>query len=231
MSNLFYNQTNVIIGKLIISEKLKKQIDYMHIKNPGTEWSGVLYYKLKKKSIPIEIIAIGMIPMNIGSVTFTTYENDSKTLNGFKHYKDARYFGMIHSHHNMAAKPSSQDLEEMVENNKYISPYLFVIVNNKSEYYASLVINTTMKSKLNHRIFKKNVNEDKIIRMSSLFDLDIVNGKDNIDEFFVNYLSEINKPKKSNKQKLIQNEYTYPGKYYNKSLFENAMEEGEFLYP
>ena len=66
------------VGKIIISNRLKQKIDYLHNKVGKLEWSGVLFYKLVSGKISemkdIVFEAVELYPLDIGSSALTTFE-------------------------------------------------------------------------------------------------------------------------------------------------------------
>ena len=137
-------------GKLIIRENVKKKIDIIHRTFGNLEWSGVVFYNKLEGSIsdPSTYVAevVDIYPMNKGTAGYTEFTFDGEQLLEMADRVDAYMTsrtGLIHSHHNMRAYFSGEDLDELhtnVENySKNGSYYLSLIVNFKEEYVAKIV--------------------------------------------------------------------------------------------
>lgn len=130
------------VVNIILSDKVWNKIQFL-CKNINTvEWSGCIIYDIKgrlDKPESLEITVLDLIPLDKGSVGFTSYHFDERVLkfmieNDYLEYK----IGHIHSHHNMKTFFSGTDLEEVNENSEHIKPYLSIIVNNAHEFSAKL---------------------------------------------------------------------------------------------
>lgn len=93
------------IGKIIITDRLKKQINYYHKENPGKEWSGILFFKHTGGNIEdlknIEFTATDAYIMDIGSETFTKFEMDKEIVKAYDVIGDENLeslTGLVHSH-------------------------------------------------------------------------------------------------------------------------------------
>jgi hypothetical protein len=93
------------VGKIIILDELKAQIDYYHKRFPGKEWSGVLFFKQVSGDFEtlsnLEFIATNVYLMDIGNSSYTSFENDGDIIDAFDAINDSEYeslMGFIHSH-------------------------------------------------------------------------------------------------------------------------------------
>lgn len=140
---------NFKTGALIkIMPTLKDQIDYLHQMIGNKEWSGILFYLVKKGNInnidKVTIEAWYIMPLNIGSAIFTEYDPDEAALDAFEMFKGVEDMerGTIHTHHNMAAFFSSTDTEDLLEKvaDGSHSYYLSLIVNVQETYVAKIAV-------------------------------------------------------------------------------------------
>jgi hypothetical protein len=138
------------VGKLIIRENVKKKIDIIHKTFGNLEWSGVLFYNKLEGSIsdPSTYVAevVDIYPMNKGTAGYTEFNFEGEELLTMADRVDAYMTsrtGLVHSHHNMRAWFSGEDLDELhtnVENySKNGSYYLSLIVNFEEKYVAKIV--------------------------------------------------------------------------------------------
>lgn len=138
------------VGKLIIRENVKKKIDIIHKTFGNLEWSGVLFYNKLEGSIsdPSTYVAevVDIYPMNKGTSGYTEFNFEGEELLTMADRVDAYMTsrtGLVHSHHNMKAFFSGEDLDELhtnVENySKNGSYYLSLIVNFEEKYVAKIV--------------------------------------------------------------------------------------------
>jgi len=132
------------IGKIIVTKRLQKYIDYLHYKVGATEWSGVLFYKLTSGNIKemkdLVFTADFLYPMDIGSATYTEFDFSGEVVNAYDINPDLMEsaMGQIHTHHSMATFFSSTDQEELESNCKNYNFYVSLIVNFAHAYSAKI---------------------------------------------------------------------------------------------
>ena len=128
-------------AKLKLTENIMTQIDFLHEKVGGVEWSGVLVYKILAGSIEdyanLEVEVIEILPMDVGTSGYTEYELDSADDYTFSNLCDrvmmdpTLKIGHIHTHHNMGCFFSGTDTQELHDNAPNHNYYLSLIVNFK----------------------------------------------------------------------------------------------------
>ncbi|NCC41696.1 MAG: hypothetical protein EOM21_20230 [Gammaproteobacteria bacterium] len=192
------------IGKIIISSNLKKQIDYYHKKIQGKEWSGVLFYKQIKgdfdKLSDLEFVATNIFLMDIGSGTYTNFENDGDVIDAFNKIGDdglESLMGFCHSHHNMKAWFSNTDLEELKDNAPNYNFFVSLIVNTLEEYVCKIVIPSETTSTHEHIIRDFNGKLKKVkqeLKETILIEGDlevVIENKTTVPEWVENRIKEI----------------------------------------
>jgi len=128
------------IGKIIVSKKLKSQIDYLHNKIGATEWSGILVYKHTKGDISkmkdLVFKADDLFLMDIGTTGSTEfdYNTDIVDLYSTLEYAMEANTGLIHTHHSMGAFHSGTDMTELEANTENYNYYLSLVVDFKGNY-------------------------------------------------------------------------------------------------
>lgn len=146
--------------KVVITEKLQNQIDYLHEKCGAIEWSGELITSetntindLDNWTITCEDIFL----VDVGTSAYTSYEVDK---GGFKSADiidlyDA-YPGLldgskkaqhIHTHHNMQAFFSGTDWSQLEDRGVLSNYLLMLIVNFKGEYVAKVAFKANTSGK------------------------------------------------------------------------------------
>lgn len=144
------------VGKVIISENLKTQIDYLHRKIGSTEWSGILVYKLVSgdfknlKNLVFEATHIYLL--DIGSGAYTEINYDESVAKIFSDIPEAleSSLGKLHTHHNMSAYHSPTDVSDIQDNaKKYGSAFLSVTVATDGDYDAKIGIYSKVKTTFN----------------------------------------------------------------------------------
>jgi hypothetical protein len=127
---------------VFLSEKAFNKMKFLCENINKIEWSGCIVYSIEgslthKESIFIEVH--DLIPLDKGSVSFTSYSFDERVLNFMVENNYLEYkIGHLHSHHTMNTFFSGTDLEEVNENSEFIKPYLSIIINNKYEFSCKL---------------------------------------------------------------------------------------------
>ena len=135
---------------LIISEDLRKDIDYLHLKCPGLEWSGILLYNIQEGSIStpenLLIKAERLFLMDIGTSGSTEYDYDESLLDMWEQIPDSENMkmGHIHTHHSMGIYFSETDMDELHDNAPNYNYYLSLIVGYKpgETYKAKIAIDS-----------------------------------------------------------------------------------------
>jgi hypothetical protein len=155
---------NRIVAKhkveVLITPGLSSQISLLHNQCPtGTEWSGLLAYKITKGSVDdlenLEIRCEACFPMNFGDATFTSFEGSEAWLDFFKQFpqvnpltKDPDWFiGKIHSHHSMQAYHSPTDTTDLYENAPKLPLFLSLVVNYSCQPFAEIAISAEAEEK------------------------------------------------------------------------------------
>lgn len=145
---------------VVITERLKKQIDWLHEKCGSTEWSGELITSetntindLDNWTVTCEDIFL----VDVGSAAYTSYEVDK---GGFKSAdiidlydsypglldgtKKAQH---IHTHHNMQSFFSGTDWSQLEDRGVLSNYFLMLIVNFKGEYVAKVAFKAEKSGK------------------------------------------------------------------------------------
>lgn len=139
-------------SKLMLTENVMDQIDYLHKTVGSVEWSGVLVYKILEgsiedyKNLVVEVQEI--LPMDVGTSSYTEYELSSADDYTFKNLFDRVMMdpelkiGHIHTHHSMSCFFSGTDTQELHDNAPNHNYYLSLIVNfkNFSEWCAKIAL-------------------------------------------------------------------------------------------
>lgn len=128
-------------AKLILTDNIMSQIDYLHKIVGSVEWSGVLVYKVNKGSIEdyknLEVEVLEILPMDVGTSGYTEYELSSADDYTFNNLCDRVMMdenlkiGHIHTHHGMNCFFSGTDTQELHDNAPNHNYYLSLIVNFK----------------------------------------------------------------------------------------------------
>ena len=128
-------------SKLVLTDNIMDQIDYLHKIVGNVEWSGVLVYKVTKGSIEdyknLEVEVLEILPMDVGTSGYTEYTLDSKDDYTFNNLCDRVMMdpdlkiGHIHTHHGMGCFFSGTDTQELHDNAPNHNYYLSLIVNFK----------------------------------------------------------------------------------------------------
>lgn len=166
------------IGKIIISNNIKNQIDYYHKQIQGKEWSGILFFKQIKGNIEnlkdLEFLATNVYLMDIGSETFTKYNMDKEIVKAYDFIGDTNLeslTGMIHSHHNMQAFFSGTDIQELKDNASNYFFYISLIVNTSDKYVCKIVIPTKTNIKSEYLIRDNTGNIKKVFKTNETNEL------------------------------------------------------------
>lgn len=92
--------------KLVINGTLEAKIRYLCDKFPGTEWSGIMFYKeqsgnIEDKNLVLE--AMDFYLLDVGTAAYTEYETTPEVL-GYQIENDLIdcWWSIIHSHNQMA---------------------------------------------------------------------------------------------------------------------------------
>lgn len=132
-------------GKLILTQGLMDQIDYLHKHVGPTEWCGILFYKKISGEINSSenfvLQAEQIYPMNIGSETYTAAELEGIDTIDMYEKCNPNYElkqGLIHTHHRMSTFFSGTDMSELHDNSPLHNYYLSLIVNFDGKYTAKI---------------------------------------------------------------------------------------------
>lgn len=213
---------------VIIPQTVVDKIQQLHKTAPlNTEWSGVLIFtdnsnlsiknsvKNNSVNIPTEIYVEDIVPMNIGSSAYTSFNMASPQMNEyiFKNFDRNFKTGLIHTHHSMKAYFSSTDLEELDDNSKSYEYYLSLIVNYRLDMVAKIGLNKKENIKKTYETYTikngkilKFVDTKDVVKNSSFnIDCNIVIESSELDEIFKTGLKEIVKVKEDKIKKPVEN--------------------------
>lgn len=146
--------------KVVVTQKLKNQIDWLHEKCGATEWSGELITSetntindLDNWTIKCEDIFL----VDVGTSAYTSYEVDK---GGFKSADIIdlydSYPGLldgtqkaqhIHTHHSMQSFFSGTDWSQLEDRGVLSNYFLMLIVNFKGEYVAKVAFKAEKSGK------------------------------------------------------------------------------------
>lgn len=134
-----------VIGKIVISEELKKHIDFLHYHIGRTEWSGILFYKhvsgdvSKLKDLVFE--AVNLYLMDIGTAGGTSFEYNEDVVDAYEKIEEAIECGsgLIHTHHGMGAFHSGTDWAELKDNADKYNYYISLVVDFQETYKCKIV--------------------------------------------------------------------------------------------
>jgi len=137
---------------LIITDKVYEKIKYLCTNISQVEWSGTLFYTIKKElsSGKCEVELKDILPLDKGTGTYTSFESDER----FPEYMMSKMEelgeevltwqqGLIHSHNNMGVFFSGTDQDELLSSCKNYNQYLSLICNNKMEFVAKIAQHST----------------------------------------------------------------------------------------
>lgn len=129
------------VFKLKITESLENKIRQCCKESWNTEWSGVLFYTIEGsfKDNNIEVICEDLLIMDVGSKTFTEFEENADIIsymvdNDLLETKR----GLIHSHNTFSTFFSSTDQETLLSEGLKRDNFVSLIVNNEGNYSASI---------------------------------------------------------------------------------------------
>jgi hypothetical protein len=191
--------------QVIVSPRLQQQIDFLHNKIGGIEWSGVLIYKIHQGDItdPENLVlrAEGLYLMHIGTSGGTRYETDEESaIELYDHYPELEKLeegyrtGFIHTHHDMKIYFSGVDDSELEDNTQNYNIYLSLIVGFNLKYVARVAFVTNIET-TTKKIFKyKNVRDEDIEypdektetkKIIAYFDCDVAIEHSELDQSFI----------------------------------------------
>lgn len=129
------------VFKLKIKESLENKIRQCCKESWNTEWSGVLFYTIEGsfKDNNIEVICEDLLIMDVGSKTFTEFEENADIVSYMvdNHLLETKR-GLIHSHNTFSTFFSSTDQETLLSEGLKRDNFVSLIVNNEGIYSASI---------------------------------------------------------------------------------------------
>lgn len=196
------------VGKLVISQAIKDQIDFLHKKVGNKEWSGILVYKHIKGNIKklqdLVFTVTGIFLMDIGSAASTEFDYTKDIVDMYDHLPSAvnENIGLIHTHHHMGAYHSSTDMNELKDNTENYNYYLSLVVDFAGDYKCKIGFPSTTKIKTEssikdtkgNTVMFKSDTEAKEILLGNI-EVEINERTPTIKDWFIERYEEINKPK------------------------------------
>ena len=174
---------------------------------PKVEWSGVLFYKVIgsiTKPAGFECIITDILPMDMGSKTYTEYQFD-QTVADYIEQDDERFdwkIGHIHSHNTMKTYFSGTDMSELNDNSEFHNYYLSLIVNNFMDMTAKIAYRATTEGFSYTAIDENGNNYSKKLHLPQTYliihncTIESPTEEINITKEFADRVAYIKKPKK-----------------------------------
>lgn len=151
--------------KLIITKTLEEKIRLMCSKSWDTEWSGILFYKVKGdfSTDDLKITCLDCKILDIGTSGATEFEiNESVCAYMVNNDLCDCYTGLIHSHNNLTTFFSSTDLNTLASEGADTNNFVSLIVNNRGEYTAAVTRKVKIKEhekNISYTLFGKQINQ------------------------------------------------------------------------
>lgn len=194
--------------KLVISENLQREINFLHSKVGSKEWSGILAYSIEKGSLndeDVTFIGHGIYPMDIGVSASTDfdYKNISSVYRYFnkklpKKVSSKFLLGSIHTHHTMKAFISGTDRNEIITNSGVYGNYLFLVVDMSGDYVAKLGRKVLIEQ-VTKKVLDENGGYKILAKVNNAHEIDIVDvevhTKIIVDKDFEELYNKIHKDK------------------------------------
>lgn len=237
VNNVKLNRINKSDIKIEITDYLERKIRILANLYPTLEWSGPLFYRIKKNGSfeNRTYEAIDALPLNFGSSSYTNFCSDDIRLpefivrNGYD--EDGIYMGLIHSHNTMGTNASSTDERTILNECNERGTFMSLIVNNYGKYscYMSrkVIKKLDMKCDKSSYDFDGNVTNQKVstkedITVIECFDVSIVEREEMLE--FVKYAKGIYEESEKERTAKIA-KYSKPEdiNYYDADLFGNRV--------
>lgn len=237
VNNVKLNRISKSDIKIEITDYLERKIRILANLYPSLEWSGPLFYRIKKNGSfeNRTYEAIDALPLNFGSSSYTNFCSDDIRLpefivrNGYD--EDGIYMGLIHSHNTMGTNASSTDERTILNECNERGTFMSLIVNNYGKYscYMSrkVIKKLDMKCDKSSYDFDGNITNQKVstkedITVIECFDVSIVEREEMLE--FVKYAKGIYEESEKERTAKIT-KYGKPEdiNYYDADLFGNRV--------
>lgn len=234
VNNVKLNRISKSDIKIEITDYLERKIRILANLYPTLEWSGPLFYRIKKndsfESRTYE--AIDALPLNFGSSSYTNFCSDDIRLpefivrNGYD--EDGIYMGLIHSHNTMGTNASSTDEKTILVECNERGTFMSLIVNNYGKYscYMSrkVIKKVDMKCDKSSYDFDGNIINQKVSTKEDLtviecFDVSVVEREEMLE--FVKYAKGIYE--ESEKERIAKYSKSAAIDYCDADLFEGRV--------
>ena len=203
--------TEAFLAPVTISQEILNKIKYLCMEIPKVEWSGILFYKVVgsiTKPASFECIITDILPMDMGSKTYTEYQFD-QTVADYIEQDDERFdwkIGHIHSHNTMKTYFSGTDMSELNDNSEFHNYYLSLIVNNFMDMTAKIAYRATTEG-FSYKAIDENGNSySKNLQIKQTYlvihdcVINVPTEEISISKEFADRVAHIKKPKKVDKR-------------------------------
>jgi len=208
--SLLRQEIKNISPKIILDKRISDQIDYLHSKIGGVEWSGPLFYRVEgsiKDPANMIITLVDILPMNKGTTGYTEYTTDETVMDKWLELGLDCKIGHIHTHHSMGTFFSGTDWSELEDNAPNHNYYLSLITNFKREDIAKLCFIAKIKSEVialddEGQGYNSKVEEEKLVVYDCKIEKETV--AINVDDSFKEQVEKI-----CNKKPTYSSLYSY----------------------
>lgn len=137
--------------KMTIPSKVEEKIRYLIRKFPSTEWSGILFYNYSGSfdDNSLTITCEDIFPMDLGTTGWTEFTIDEDVAAYIAENMELFNceMGLVHSHHNMGAFFSSQDIKTLQSEGNDTNCFVSLIVDTRGTYQAAITRKVTTQRK------------------------------------------------------------------------------------
>lgn len=240
---------------LVITKKLKRQIDFLHKKQGGSEWSGELITREEGTINDLDawkITAEEMFLADLGSPGFTGYEVDKggfKSVDIVDMYE--AYPGLldgtqknhhIHSHHRMGCFFSGVDWSQLNDRSLVSNYFLMLIVNIAGDAIAKVAFKAKKEVKSptrlsfinNHDGFtpldlKQDENKEILVVMSCKVEIEV----EEVEKEFIDRYTSVSKAielEEKARQEELKKKYSHNGMNGYSYGAPGSVKQGKFYY-
>ncbi len=120
-------------------------------KFPSDEWSGVAYYTIEDKNVPVKDMKMTLVdfyPATVDTAASTEFEYDGKHVMYMmdRNPESQWELGHIHSHNKMGVFFSGTDMDDLRKSSPFFHILLSVVVNNESQVCAKVAQTVAQKT-------------------------------------------------------------------------------------
>ena len=138
--------------KINVPVDFQRKVEYLHMRYPNREWGGFAFAKVNNPEISSDLVIelVDFYPLNLGTPSFTSYEQDEDFAGFLADNIDYIDYKLVylHSHHKLGAFHSDTDTNTLKRLTALCKSVIYVVVDTTNTWWGHISVLVENKIKI-----------------------------------------------------------------------------------